>query len=157
MRRPDVRVSEYPVQRRQHGDLDDQRKAAHQPAQRVDAVLLVELHHLGVQLLRVLAVLLLQLRHLGRELSLFGHRASLGQKLKLLQRRKSKPDEDGHRDDRHPVGADRVDDRQADQVIVNPAQQRAKRVLDHQRPELDDRLEDVEDRAQIDGLISPRG
>jgi len=29
-------------------------------------------------------------------------------------------------------------------------------VLDHQHPELDDRLEDVEDRAQKDGLNSPR-
>src|SRR5712692_10115121 len=55
VRRLDVRVPENPVKRRQHRDLDDQRKAAHQPAERVDAVLLVELHHLGVQLLRVLA------------------------------------------------------------------------------------------------------
>ena len=103
-------VGEDVVERGQDGQLDDQRQAADQSAERVDPVFLVELHHLGVQLLRLFLVLLPQLPHLGRKLSLLDHGLALGDQLELLQRREEQPDEDREDDDRDAVRSDGVED-----------------------------------------------
>src|SRR5438876_497706 len=72
-------------------------------------MLLVELHHLGVQLLRVFLELLAQLGDLGRELALLDHGLALGAELELLQRSEQQPDEAGQDDARDAVRPDRVE------------------------------------------------
>ncbi len=56
--------AQHAVEHDEHGHLDQERQA---PAERVDLVLLVELHQLFVELLTIALVLLLELLHLGLE------------------------------------------------------------------------------------------
>ncbi len=61
-----------PVELGDDRPLHQDRQAPAQLRERVDVVLLVELHHLRVELLRVLLVLLAQLGHLRRDQALLG-------------------------------------------------------------------------------------
>src|SRR6266851_1668234 len=141
-------VLEHVVQGRQDRDLDDQRKAADQASERIDAVLLVQLHHFRVELLRILLVLLAQLTDLGRELALLNHGPPLGHQLELRQRRQGKPDDDRQDDDGDAVGADRVDDRNRRKVREQIQEERRQRLLDDRHPQMVEGQEDVENAAE---------
>jgi hypothetical protein len=112
-------------------------------------VLAVELHHLGVELLGLFLVLLAQLGDLRRELALLGHRPALVDELELLKRREEQPDDDRDHDDRHAVGTDGLHHRHTLEVAVDGAEQPRQRVLDDQRPQIDDGQEDVEYRVVL--------
>src|SRR5216683_356662 len=63
-------------------------------------MLLVELHHLRVQLLRFLLELLAQVGDLGRQLALLGHRLALRGELEICEGRQQRPDDDRQDEDR---------------------------------------------------------
>src|SRR5713101_4369485 len=139
---------EHVVERCQDRDLDDQRQAADKPSERVDAVLLVELHHLRVQLLRILLVLLAQLPNLGRELALLDHRLALRHQLEPRQRRQGQADQDRQDDDRDAVRADRIDDWNLRKVREQIEEERRERLLDERHPQMVEGQEDIEDAAE---------
>src|SRR5690606_6080371 len=85
-------ILQHPEQRPQKRQLDQDRQAA---AQRVDLVLLVELHELPLVFLRLVLVLALQFLHLGLQLAHGGQRLALAQG----QRVKHKADENREQDD----------------------------------------------------------
>ena len=145
-------VPEDVVQRRQYRQLHDQGQAADEPSQRVDAVLLVQLHRLGIELFFVVLEFLAQLGDLGRQLALLDHGSPLSDELKLLKRGKGEPDDDGHDHDRDPVSADGSDHRHRLHVGVEEQQKRCEVLLENVPPQVVDGLEDVERarRAQED-------
>src|SRR2546427_6596179 len=147
------------VKGRQDWDLDDERQAADQASERVDAVLLVELHHLRVQLLRICLVFLAQLPYLGRELALLDHRLALRHQLELRQRRQGQTDQDRQDDDRNAVRADRADDRNRRKVREQIEEERGERLLDERHPQTVEGQEDIEDAAeggaQVDVSLPP--
>src|SRR2546421_2077786 len=150
---PATEVGEHVVQRRQDRQLNDQGQAADQAAERVDPMFLVQLHHLGVQPLRLFLVLLAKLRDLRGELALLDHRLALSHELELLERREQQPDQDRQEDDRDAVGADRVEDRYADDVGVDKAERALQGDAEDRPPCRLDGLKDVEWRAEKDGLV----
>src|SRR5918996_1860019 len=101
------------IQSDEHGHLKEEREA---PAQRVDLVLLVQLHDLFVELLPVPLVLLLQRLDLGLDLLHLVHRSG------LLQREGDQDDPNGQRekDDGHPVGRDGIVEERED--LAEPLQ-----------------------------------
>jgi hypothetical protein len=117
-------------------------------------VLLIELHHLGVQLLRVLLVLLAQLADLRRQLSLLDHRLSLRDELELLKGGQGQPDEDREDDDRHAVGADGMNDWRCLKVLVQEQQEVGKGLFDPGLPQVVDGREEISEAlekvAQLD-------
>src|SRR6266851_4866087 len=138
-------VLEDVVERRQDGQLDDQREASDQASERVDPVFLVELHHLRVQLGRVFLELLAEVGYLRGELALLDHRLALRHQLELLKGRQDQADDDGQDDDRDPICADRLDDRNALQVHVQVAQEPLERMLDYGHPDVVDRRQKIAD------------
>src|SRR5712692_10185815 len=141
---------EHVVERCQDRDLDDQRQTADKPAERVDAVLLVELHHLRVQLLRFLLELLAQIGDLGRQLALLGHRLALRRELEIRERRQQRSDDDREDDDRHPVSADGLREWHRLEVHVQEVQEPRDRFLHRRAPQVHDGQENVEEGSQID-------
>src|SRR5216684_7361568 len=141
---------EHVVERGQDRNLDDQRRTADKPAKRVDAVLLVELHHLRVQLLGFLFELLAQLGDLGRQLALLGHGLALRRELEIGERRKERSDDDREDDDRHPVGADGLREWHRLEVHIQEVQEPRDRLFYRRAPEVHDGQENVEDGSQID-------
>ena len=83
---------EHAVKAEKDRDLNDHRKAA---AERIDAILFVELHRLLIHPLRIIFVLLPELVHDRRKLGHLSHR--LGRR--ILQRPEQRPDDDRHDDD----------------------------------------------------------
>src|ERR1700686_4345939 len=133
------------IERRQDGQLDDQRKTPDQASERVDPVLLVELHHLRVQLGRILLEFLAKVGYLRCELALVDHRLALGHQLELLQGSQDQADHDGQDDDCDPVGPERLDDRNPLQVDVEVVQQTRQGLLDNGQPYVVDRLQEIAD------------
>ena len=86
-------AAQHEEQAHEDRQLEEQRQAA---ADRVDAVLAVQRHHLGLQLLVVALVLRLQLLQLGRDLLHAAHRAHLDDR----ERQDREPHDDGQGDDR---------------------------------------------------------
>src|SRR2546421_3462904 len=150
---PATEVGEHVVESRQDRQLNDQGQAADQTAERVDPVFLVQLHHLGVQPLRLFLVLLAKLRDLRGELALLDHRLALSHELELLERREQQPDEDRQEDDRDAVSADRTKDRYTDDVGVDIAEGALQGGAENRPPYGLDGLKDVEWRAEKDGLV----
>ena len=89
---------EHAVKAEKDRDLNEHRQAT---AERVDAILLVELHRLLVHPLRIIFVLFAQLVHDGRKLGHLSHR--LGRR--VLQRPEQRPDDDRHDDDGERVAS----------------------------------------------------
>jgi hypothetical protein len=103
---------QHPVHDDEHRHLQQQREAR---GHRVDLVLLVQLHHLFVELLSIAAVLLLQLAHLGLQLLHLEH--ALG----ALQHERGS-------DDHHDHGDHRDGDDVVVREAVEPGQQRCGRL-----------------------------
>src|SRR6266704_160228 len=145
---------EHVIERGEDGDLHDERQAADHPAERVDAVLLVELHRLLGDALLVLLEFLADLGDLRRQLALLGERLPLRQQLELRQRREREPDDDREHDDRDAVGADRAEERHRLEVDIEVEQERRQGLLNGNLPQVVDGFEYVEERAQVDVSIS---
>ena len=76
------RLRQHPVQGQEHRHLYQQREAA---ADRIDLLLLVQLHHRLLELLAIVAVALLELRHPRLELAHLRHRLVLRRRQRIHQ------------------------------------------------------------------------
>ena len=110
-------------------------------------MLLVELHRLRVQPLRVLLVLLAQLGDLGGELALLDHGTARGHELKLQERSQQSPDDERDGDDRNAVRADRGEHWNGLDLGVDRAQQPVEADAEDRPPEAVDGQEEVEELA----------
>ena len=117
------RVAQHVVEADEDRDLDDDRQAG---PERVDALVLVELHHLLVQHLAVAAVLLLELADLGLQRLHAAHRLLLLDR----QRHEREAHEEGEQDDRPRPRRARdvvdVDEGPAQRVRDRPDRRRAR-------------------------------
>ncbi len=89
---------EHAVKAEKDRDLNEHRQAA---AERIDAILLVELHRLLIHPLRIIFILFAQLVHDRRKLGHLSHRLSR----RVLQWPEQRPDDDRHDDDRQRVAS----------------------------------------------------